>query len=102
MSALLLVGVHVRRYNNAAREFVSPQEALLSGVSKAAISFCTDANGDGIIELSEGCLAVGAACLEGALGWYSCWVKSSETKWRCSPMVLECATFCVFSCLCSP
>ena len=35
-----------------------PAEALLSGVAKAAISFCTDANSDGIIDLSEGCLAV--------------------------------------------
>ncbi|GBF99836.1 pyruvate kinase [Raphidocelis subcapitata] len=49
---------HSIRYNNAAREFVSAKEAILSGVSKAAISFCTDANGDGIIDLSEGCLAV--------------------------------------------
>jgi hypothetical protein len=47
-----------RSYNNAAREFVSPKEAILSGVSKAAISFCTDANGDGIVDLTEGCLAV--------------------------------------------
>ncbi|KAI8465728.1 MAG: pyruvate kinase [Monoraphidium minutum] len=49
---------HSIRYNNAAREYVTPKEALLSGVAKSAISFCTDNNGDGIIELSEGCLAV--------------------------------------------
>ncbi len=46
-------------YNNAARGFVTPRESVLSGVSKAAIAFCTDGNSDGMIQLSEGCLAVG-------------------------------------------
>lgn len=40
------------------RDFVSPKEALLGSVSRQANQFCQDANDDGVIGLSEGCLAV--------------------------------------------
>lgn len=66
-SHTLPIPPRARSYNNAAREYVSPNEALLSGVARAAISFCTDANGDGMIELKEGCIAVRRAGAEGGL-----------------------------------
>jgi hypothetical protein len=50
---------------------VSAKEALLGSVSRAASQFCQDANGDGVISLSEGCLAVRgqqAAAGEGGRG----------------------------------
>jgi hypothetical protein len=40
---------------------VEPAEALLAGVAKQAITFCADKDGNGVIELKEGCLAVGGA-----------------------------------------
>jgi hypothetical protein len=46
------------RYNNAAAAPVSASEALLSSVSKQAVTFCADRDGDGVIELKEGCLVV--------------------------------------------
>jgi hypothetical protein len=53
------------RLNNAAMAPVEPAEALLAGVAKQAITFCADKDGNGVIELKEGCLAVGGAWAQG-------------------------------------
>ncbi|KXZ44735.1 hypothetical protein GPECTOR_63g60 [Gonium pectorale] len=37
---------------------VSPLEATLAGVAKSAINFSLDVNGDGVLDASEGCIAV--------------------------------------------
>ncbi|KAF8059377.1 hypothetical protein HT031_005182 [Scenedesmus sp. PABB004] len=49
---------HAIRANNAGLEPVSPAESLLEGVCTQALGFCADADGDGVIELGEGCLIV--------------------------------------------
>ena len=53
-----LLDLVTRRYDNAGSDPVSASEALLSSVAKQAVTFCSDRDGDGVIELKEGCLAV--------------------------------------------
>ncbi|GIL77051.1 hypothetical protein Vretimale_3233 [Volvox reticuliferus] len=47
----------VKRYNSWLAP-VSPLEATLAGVAKSAITFSMDTNGDGVMDASEGCIAV--------------------------------------------
>ncbi|EFJ40446.1 pyruvate kinase [Volvox carteri f. nagariensis] len=47
----------VKRYNSGLAP-VSPLEATLAGVAKSAITFSMDSNGDGVMDASEGCIAV--------------------------------------------
>ncbi|KAG2495346.1 hypothetical protein HYH03_006615 [Edaphochlamys debaryana] len=47
----------VKRYNSGVAP-VSPLEATLAGAVKSAITFSMDANGDGIQDASEGCIAI--------------------------------------------
>ncbi|GLC60287.1 hypothetical protein PLESTB_001594600 [Pleodorina starrii] len=47
----------VKRYNSCLAP-VSPLEATLAGVAKSAITFSMDSNGDGVLDASEGCIAV--------------------------------------------
>ncbi|KAG2454740.1 hypothetical protein HYH02_000576 [Chlamydomonas schloesseri] len=47
----------VKRHN-AGLAPVSPLEATLAGVAKSAITFSMDANGDGVLDASEGCVAI--------------------------------------------
>jgi hypothetical protein len=42
------------RFNNAGKQPVSPDEATLSGVAKAAMDFCVDKDGDGVVDITEG------------------------------------------------
>jgi hypothetical protein len=37
---------------------VSSAESLFAGVCQQALGFCSDKDGDGVIELGEGCLIV--------------------------------------------
>lgn len=46
------------RSNNAGLEPVTPAESVCAGVCQQALGFCTDVDGDGVIELGEGCLVV--------------------------------------------
>jgi hypothetical protein len=39
-------------------EPVSSAESLFAGVCQQALGFCSDKDGDGVIELGEGCLIV--------------------------------------------
>jgi hypothetical protein len=39
-------------------EPVSSAESLFAGVCQQALGFCSDQDGDGVIELGEGCLIV--------------------------------------------
>ncbi len=50
------------RFNNAGKEPVSPDEATLSGVAKAAMDFCLDRDGDGVVDITEGELRMSCAC----------------------------------------
>lgn len=56
--ACVNVAVAVGRLNNAGMEPVKPVESLLQGVCQQALGFCADKDGDGVIELGEGCLIV--------------------------------------------
>ncbi|KAF6260138.1 pyruvate kinase [Scenedesmus sp. NREL 46B-D3] len=49
---------HAIRANNAGLDPVSSAESLLAGVCQQALGFCSDKDGDGVIELGEGCLIV--------------------------------------------
>lgn len=46
------------RSNNAGLEPVTAAESVCAGVCQQALGFCTDKDGDGVIELGEGCLIV--------------------------------------------
>jgi hypothetical protein len=46
------------RSNNAGLEPVSAAESVCAGVCQQALGFCTDKDGDGVIDLGEGCLVV--------------------------------------------
>lgn len=50
------------RSNNAGLEPVTPAESVCAGVCQQALGFCTDKDGDGVIELGEGCLVVSGCC----------------------------------------
>ncbi|KAG2439977.1 hypothetical protein HXX76_004095 [Chlamydomonas incerta] len=47
----------VKRHNSGMAP-VSPLEATLAGVAKSAVTFSMDANGDGVLDASEGCVAI--------------------------------------------
>ncbi|WIA36024.1 hypothetical protein OEZ86_007385 [Tetradesmus obliquus] len=49
---------HAIRANNAGMEPISSAESLCAGVCQQALGFCSDKDGDGVIELGEGCLIV--------------------------------------------
>lgn len=57
----------VCRGNNAGLEPVTPAESVCAGVCQQALGFCTDKDGDGVIELGEGCLVV-SVCVGGGRG----------------------------------
>jgi pyruvate kinase len=46
------------RYHNTGRQVLSCAEATLAGVARCAIDFSLDRDGDGVIDLSEGCVAL--------------------------------------------
>jgi pyruvate kinase len=46
------------RYNNAGRTPISAVEATLMGVARTAVDFSLDRDQDGVIDLSEGCIAM--------------------------------------------
>jgi hypothetical protein len=56
------VHLQVYRSNNAGLEPVTPAESVCAGVCQQALGFCTDKDGDGVIELGEGCLVVSGCC----------------------------------------
>jgi hypothetical protein len=42
------------RFNNAGKAVLEASEATLSGVAKAAVDFCVDMDGDGVVDCNEG------------------------------------------------
>jgi hypothetical protein len=50
---------------------VSSAESLFAGVCQQALGFCSDKDGDGVIELGEGCLIVSVMELTAAAAGFS-------------------------------